>query len=221
MALENRALEIRKEAALTDVQQEYPKYFDALKVHPRLLVGNTVPAIGREGTETLRDSADAKDWQDAVKQILAAEVQERARAAAEEDGGMMRTLHDAIELFQNNADMVPGTKQFDRDLADEFARMAKPYELRVEGKMSGYTIPVQPLINQIREQLAARRAKAATPPAAVQGATTATGKAGPASAAKPAPAPPQAGIQAKAGAASEAENFDALFGTIGLSGFRI
>ena len=44
MALENRALEIRKEAALTDVQQEYPKYFDALKVHPRLLVGNTVPA---------------------------------------------------------------------------------------------------------------------------------------------------------------------------------
>ena len=105
MALENRALEIRKEAALTDVQQEYPKYFDALKVHPRLLVGNTVPAIGREGTETLRDSADAKDWQDAVKQILAAEVQERARAAAEEDGGMMRTLHDAIELFQNNADM--------------------------------------------------------------------------------------------------------------------
>ena len=129
--------------------------------------------------------------------------------------------YDAIELFQNNADMVPGTKQFDRDLADEFARMAKPYELGVEGKMSGYTIPVQPLINQIREQLAARRAKAATPPAAVQEATTATGKAGPASAAKPVPAPPQAGIQAKAGATSEAENFDALFGTIGLSGFRI
>ena len=32
MALEDRALQIRKEAALAEVQQEYPKYFDALKV---------------------------------------------------------------------------------------------------------------------------------------------------------------------------------------------
>ena len=45
----------------------------------------------------------------------------------------MRTLHASIELFQKNADMVPGTRQFDKELADRVTKFAKPYEVRVEG----------------------------------------------------------------------------------------
>jgi hypothetical protein len=81
--------------------------------------------------------------------------------------------------------------------------MAKPYELRVDGKLHGYTIDVQPLIAQLRTQLQSE-AKAA--PAA----------AAPAKPAKPKADAPQAGIRSKAGSGAETEDFSTLFGTLGL-----
>lgn len=71
-------------------------------VHPRLLVGRQVPRVGAEGTETLRDSTDAKEWRDAVKTVLVQEIKERAVRRAEEAGDGLRVLHASIELFQNN-----------------------------------------------------------------------------------------------------------------------
>ena len=61
-------------AALAEVQGQYDKYFEALRKHPRQLVGAEVQAVGREGMERLRDAADARDWQEAVKHELAAEI---------------------------------------------------------------------------------------------------------------------------------------------------
>jgi hypothetical protein len=173
-----------------------------------MLVGQSVPAIGKEGNETLKDANDAREWQDAVKSLLVAEVRDRAEKAMEESSDFMTTIHASIDLFTNNPDLVPGTKDFDVDLANRFATMATPYELRVEGKLQGYTIPVQPLIENIRNQLIKERENTPAAPAAP-------------AAPKAPPEPPQAGIPSKAGAGSDAEDFSTLFGTIGLPNLKI
>lgn len=201
------------------MKTEHKQYFEALEKHPRLLAGIQVPAIGREGMETLRDAADAKEWQDAVKSILVQEVRDRAGREMEGSADFLNTVHASIELFQNNADLIPGTKGFDKDLANRFATLATPYELRVDGKLQGYSIPVQPIIDQLRSQIATERsAKAAASPAT----PTSAAKAGAATSTPAAPAdPPQAGISSKAGSSSEVEDFSTLFGTIGLPNLKI
>lgn len=198
------------------MKTEHAKYFDALNKHPRLLVGQQVPAIGKEGMETLRDSADAKEWQDAVKSILVEEVRDRAGRQMEESKDFLNTVHSSIELFQNNLDLIPGTKGFDVELANQFAEYATPYELRVDGKLQGYSIPVQPLIDRLRTQLTASRAAKPAAPAA-----PATPAAGGVLTPPPAAEPPQAGIPSKSGNSSSQEDFSTLFGTIGLPNLRI
>lgn len=209
------------------MRTEHAQYFEALQKHPRLLVGTQVPAIGKDGMETLRDTSDAKEWQDAVKSILVEEVRARAAKELEDNSDFLTTINASIELFQKNADLVPGTQDFDVELANRFAAMAKPYELRVEEKLQGYTIPVQPLIESLRTQLAAERAAqqtaqqaASAPPAASKQAGGAQAQAAPAAPAAAAE-PPQAGIQSKAGNSGEVEEFSTLFGTIGLPNLQI
>jgi hypothetical protein len=201
---------------MSEIQAEFPKYIEAIQKHPRLLVGTEVQSLQGEGMEVLRDSQDAKEWQDAARTLLAQEVADRRDRAIEDSSGYLDTLHQSIELFQNNADLVPGTKGFDKDLADAFAKTAQPYEVKVEGKLHGYTIPVQPLINQLRTQLAADRAATAATAAPAASAK------GPAGEKQAVPAdPPQAGIASKAGDSSNKEDFSTLFGTIGLPNLRI
>lgn len=226
-AYETRAATEYQTKALDEVKSEHPKYFDALNKHPRELIGQNVPSL-KPGVESeqIRDSEDAKEWQEAVKGVLAREVMDRAGRAMEENAELLNAVHASIELFQSNPDLIPGTKDFDVDLANRFGNLASPYELRVDGKLHGYTVPVQPLIGQLRTQLAAERAaKAAAPAAAAPAAAPAAGAPASAPAAPAAPAkpedPPQAGIQAKAGESSQAEDFSTLFGTIGLPNLRI
>lgn len=179
--------------------------------------------------ETIRDTDDAREWQDAVKQILVEEVKGRAQKALDDNGDFLSTVHASIELFQNNPDLVPTTKDFDVELANRFAEFAAPYELRVEGKLQGYSIPVQPLIERIRTQLVAERASGAAatgtqgaPAAAAAGAPPAKATPGSPAQTQPSPVePPQAGIQSKAGSSESKEDFSVLFGTIGLPNLQI
>lgn len=165
--------------------------------------------------ETLQSTQDAKDWQDAVKSILVQEVQSRASVKLDENRDFIQTIHASIDLFKNNPDLTPGNKDFDVDLANRFAVFAKPYELRVDGKLHGYSVPVQPLIDQLREQVMAERAKSTAAPEATSPAAGAAKDKAPAD-------PPQAGVQSKAGAGSDQpEDFSTLFGTIGLPNIRI
>ena len=158
--------------------------------------------------ETLRDSNDAKEWQEAVRGLLVEEIKSGAQAKLEENAPFMETIHASIDLFKNNPDLIPGTKGFNVDLANTFAAMAQPYEVRVDGKLQGYSIPVQPIIDSLRKGML-------TPPPPAQAAATTP------PAPKPKPEPPQAGIPSKAGSSSEKEDFSTLFGTIGLPNLQI
>ena len=171
--------------------------------------------------ETLRDSKDAQEWQEAVKSLLVAEIRDRAGREMEEAGDFLQTVHASIDLFKNNHDLIPGTKEFDVELANEFAKMAEPYELRVDGKLQGFSIPVQPIIDQLRTRLSASReaAKTAAPAATPQGSPPSAGAAPPAT--QSTPEPPQAGIPSKAGNSGDKEDFSTLFGTIGLPNLQI
>lgn len=215
-AIEESTLKLHQRTALTESEEEYANYFDAIRQHPRMLVGREVPSATGEGTEVLRDSQDAQDWQDAIKRLLAGDIQERVERKMEEDAPMLQTLHSSIELFQNNSDLVPGTKQFDRELADRLMALAKPYQVRTDGKLTGFSIPIQPLVEQVRADLKVQRAqqaqqKQAQPPEQAKQ-----------QAPQQRPQAPQAGIRSKAGeSAEQAEDFSALFGTIGLPTLRI
>ena len=219
-ALETNAQRIHQDAVLTEMREEFGGYFRALEAHPRTLVGQTVPSMTGEGTEVLRDSQDAADWQSAAKTVLTRELASRTDERMEADASTLTLLHSSVELFQNNADLVPGTRGFDAELASEFVRFAKPYEHRSEGKLIGYNIPVQPLLDQVREGLRQRRAAAAAqakaPAAPAQAAPGRPAKAAPAPAPAEASSAPQAGISSKAGASgNEAQDFSVLFGTLG------
>jgi hypothetical protein len=168
--------------------------------------------------ETLKDTADAREWQEAVKQLLGEEVISRASVKLDENRDFLNTVHASIDLFKNNVDLIPGTKGFDKELADSFAKFAEPYELRVDGKLQGYSVPVQPIIDRLREQIVAERAKAPAAPSPAAGAPAAS--AGGASTPPPAD-PPQAGIPSKTGSGAEKEDFSTLWGTIGLPNIQI
>lgn len=221
--IEEKLTEGFQATALAEVREEFPKYFEAIETHPYRLTGAEVPAIGREGTIRLNSTEEAREWQDAVKHELAAEVRDRASRQLDEQRGTLNTIHASVELFQKNTDLVPGTATFDTELANRFAKMAQPYELRVDGKLNGYSIPVQPIIDSLRAQLQSERTAAPVPPAGAPAAPASTpGQQAPAAAASTPGDQPQAGIPSKAGNSGEqAEDFSTLFGTIGLPNLTI
>lgn len=213
--LENAISNQLKQQAFNATRAEYENYFQALETHPRLLVGKEVSAIGKDGMETLKDSNDAKEWQEAVRELLIQEIQDGARKLEEGAAPQIQILHASLDLFKNNKDLIPGTKQFNRQLADEFAKVAQPYEVRHEGKLRGYSIPVQPIIDALRSQM--------TQPAATVDTSVhqSPASAPPAGQQSPPSEAPQAGIPSKAGSSAEKEDFSTLFGTIGLPHLQI
>lgn len=166
-AFETKQGDILEQQAFVALREEYGNYFDALSKHPRMLVGQEVPRIdGTQGTERLRDSKDAADWQEGVKTLLANEAASRVETQREEMREVFTTVHSSIELFQKNPDLIPGTKGFNRELADAFAEAVGDYQLKSNGKLIGYSVPVQPIIKALRSSLA--KAKPAAAPAAAQ-----------------------------------------------------
>lgn len=182
-----------------------------MEKHPRELVGVEVPNVVTGKMEVLRDAADAESWQSAVKRLLVQDVKARASAKADDLRGTFETVHASIDLFRNNVDLIPGTKQFDGELAKQFVEMAKDYELRADGKLVGYSVPVQPIINQLRARLASSRAAAPAAAQSAQAAPTAQQQ----RAAEQARNPigqfdgPQAGITSRAGSSGGGSDSEA------------
>ena len=225
--IETRQQKDLEQEALSEVREKHAKYFEALNQHPRELAGSTVPNPRTGEDEVLRDSQDARDWQEAIKQSLYREVQDIAGRKKDDLRPMMEVIHNSVALFRDNQDLIPGSKQFDKELATEFAVLAKPYELRVEGKLSGYTIPVGPLVETLRAKLATQRAAKPAAPATPAQPTPQQQRAAEQTRNDVGqfhnPDAPQAGIVSRAGSASTdtEEDFSTLFGALGLPNLKI
>lgn len=193
-------------------QEEYSHYTDLLELHPMELVGKEVPPIdGSDQMVVFRTTAEAKEYQEAVKTVLGRMMRSEVERLREEDAEVISVVHNSIELFQANPDLVPGSKSFNRELADEVMSLVEPYALRMDGKLTGFSIDIQGIIDQTRGRLK-QRAAAQPPPAPAK-------KAAPKR--KPA-SPPQGGIASKAGTSGgEVEDFSPMWAALGINSMPI
>ena len=205
-----------RNSAAQEVQQSIdPRYFEALQSHPRMLVGTEVPSLKGEGMERLKDTQDAREWQEATASLLTNEINSLASSKADSVRPMMSVIQESVLMFQNNPDLVPGTSAYDEDLAAVFTEIAQAYELRVNGKLYGYQVPVQPLINQIRQALAEERGAAGVPTPAPSAALQPRNAAGQFDS-------PQAGIASKAGmSGGEGDDYSTFWGAVGMPNVTI
>lgn len=208
--LEERFTESFEQQAVEQAEQDYPHYIEMLKLHPLELVGKPVPPIdGSDEDVVFRSAQEVADYQEAVKTILQRELEASVAEKHAESREVLDVVHASIQLFQDNPDIVPGSKSYNKALASEFVKLAEPYALKMNGKLTGYSIPVQGLLNQVRARVNAAAKEAGTTP--------------PAKKAAAAPArQPQAGIPAKAGASGEgAEDFSPMWKALGIDSVPI
>ena len=205
-ALEERFSASFQEQAVAKAGEEYPHYIERLQMHPLELVGQALPSIdGSDDDVVLRTPEEVAQWQGAVRSILTRELEASVLAMRQESDEILDVVHNSIQMFQANPDLVPGHASYNKQLASEFARMAEPYALRMNGKLTGYSIPVQGIIDRVRAQVGAKAAPAAP-------------------AAKKAPATkPQAGLASKAGSSSagSAEDFTPMWNALGITNVPI
>lgn len=187
-----------------------------LSAHPRMLVGRTVPSVKGEGAEVIKDGKDAADWQGAIKHILDNQVASKVTALMDDAKPVLSTLQDSVGLFRNNKDLVPNTAEYNPELAKRVMKLAGAYVHKVDGKAIGFRVDIQPLVDQIREDLKAAPAAPATPTpqqdrAAAQ-ARTPEGKFD----------APQAGIPSKQGLGGvEEDDYGTFWGAVGMPGMNI
>lgn len=205
-ALDQRFLENHQQTALEGIREDYGHYIDRLEMHPMELLGVELPPIdGSDKTVSFNTVQDVRDWQEAVQTVLRRDVQARVDAFTEEDQDVRSVIQDSIQLFVNNPDLNPKSSGFNKELADEVARIARPYALKMDGKLTGYSIPIQGIVDQVRASQA-NRAAPATASAPVGKKPT-----------KPAERP-QAGVQSKAGTSQEGSNeADIFWGLYGIN----
>lgn len=208
-ALTTRFDDSFQQQAVEQAQQDYPHYIEMLNKHPLELIGQDLPAIdGTDNKVSFRTSQEIADYQEAVKVILQRELEAAVEAKRQESAEVLDVIHSSIELFRDNPDIVPGGKSYNREVATQFMRLARPYALKINGKTVGFSIPVQGLVDQVRAQV---KAAGTTPPAATP----------PAKKAAPG-AKPQAGIESKAGNSGEGEeDFSPMWKALGIDNVPI
>jgi hypothetical protein len=138
-----------------------PEYFEALEMHPYLLAGRKVPnPIQGQPDILLRDSSEARDWQEATKQLMEKEVDRFVQQRQRDVAPVMSVVQDSVMLFQNNPDLIPGGNQFDRELATRVMEIGQNYIYKVGDRVIGFHANMQPIINAVRADLAKSRAGA-------------------------------------------------------------
>ncbi|WZB39206.1 hypothetical protein SEA_JORDANFARM_52 [Microbacterium phage JordanFarm] len=210
-AITERLEKTFKAQAFQELQSEIdPKFVEALQLRPMQMVGMEVPSVrrgaGKDEMMKILDSNMAREWQETVNGLIEDEIDDKVKTKTEEARGMTSVIQSSILLGQNNPDLIPGTKGFNPELAARFVKFAKAYEVRTANGVIGYQVDVQPLVNELREAIAAergagdankkneeraaqQRAQAAAQPRTTEGKFDA----------------PQAGIKSTAGMAGEPE----------------
>ena len=201
--------------AIGEVREQIaPEFLDAINNPARFLVGETLPSLHKPNeTETIKSLEDAKNWQETAQSIITKQVNTRTAALLEDARPTLSILQDSVQMFQQNKDMIPGTAEFNPALAKAFVKMAKAYEVRNDGKLLGYKVDVQPLIDHLRTQIAAP--PAAPTPRQEQAAGQVRNEAGQFDA-------PQAGIPNKAGISGEpGDDYSAFWAASGVGHLNI
>jgi hypothetical protein len=191
-----------------------PTFLQMLQAHPMELVGNQVPNVnGQEGVMRLNNAAEAEAWLGAVKQILGRQVNARTEALLQDARPILSTLQGANNLFKNNPDLVPGTKEYNPELAKQVYALTKTYIHKVDDKAIGFRVDIQPVVDAVREQLkTAAPAPTARQEQAAQQARTPTGQFD----------APQAGIPSQAGISGDPEeDYDPFWKAVGRPGMTI
>jgi hypothetical protein len=204
------------------------EFLDALEMSPLELAGTEVPSIrrGAQPGEKMRllDTQMARDWQESVNKIIERGENDLVKTRTTELKPMLSTIQESFLLLQNNPDLIIGAAEFDRELAERFERAAKTYEVKSQGKVIGYGVNVQPLINEIRaglskergvssekaqqQRVEAARAQAAGQARTPQGQFT-----------NPAAPAPQVGVQGKQGAVTagkDDEDYSTFWAGVGM-----
>lgn len=204
-----------REAAWQEIQSTIdPTILQMVNEYPRRMIGETVPSLKGEGTEVLKDSRDAEDWQNGVKHVIENQVNSQAATLQEESRPLLSTLQDSITMLRSNKDMVPGTKEYNPELAKQVLKMASSYLYKVDGKAIGFRVDIQPLIDSVREQL-----KSQAPATATARQEQAAGQTRAADGTFEAP---QAGIPSRTGmSGTESEDYTAFWSAVGQPGMQI
>ncbi|QYC53817.1 hypothetical protein SEA_EUGENEKRABS_47 [Microbacterium phage EugeneKrabs] len=211
-----------RQAAIQELQAEIdPQFIEVLQEVPVRLVGMEVPSLAKNAQPgdkiKLLDSAQVAQYQKDLSQILESEIRTKTQEKADSVRPMATVIQESFLLFENNPDLIPNTKGFDRELAARFTEIAKTYEVKVNGKVIGYQdINVQPLINSLRADLAKQRGASGVTQAQARAeqqrqaaAQQERNDAGQFA--------PQAGVQSKAGMSGEpAEGYDAFWAASGV-----
>jgi hypothetical protein len=219
-AIEENTSKAFEAQATSELQEKFSGAFALLEDIPYLMVGKTVPNLRGDGEVTLRDTTEAEQYQKALGRIIDGERQKLISQKHDQVRPIMSVVQESVLLFQNNKDLVPNTKEFDPELAEAFTRTARAYELRADGKLVGYHVNVQPLINELRTQLATRRgASSAQQPQQTarqqQAAQQPRNDVGQFDA-------PQAAIPSKVADSGEADDsYDAFWTTVGMGGMPV
>ena len=169
----DKMTETFKAQATAEVRESIdPAFVEALSTHPARLVNQEVPSIrigaGKDEKVRILDTQMARDWQEAVAGLVEADIDDLVKNKTQEVQSMVSVIQESVQMYQNNPDLIVGTKGFDRELAERFVRLAKSYEVKTPNGVIGYAVNVQPLINELRAQVTRERAQAPTTPSVNQ-----------------------------------------------------
>jgi hypothetical protein len=194
-----------------------------------MLVGVKVPNLQNPDgpDELIRDSDDAREWQEAARGLIDGALNDAVEQKMKAAAPTLSVFQESIMMFRNNPDIMPGSAEFDKELAEEFTAIAGDYVIKANGKKIGYQMNVQPLLNKLRE----RRAAAAGGNAVVAQQQQAAAAARQAQAAAQArtqqgqftkPDGPQAAIPTKAGSSGDTEDdYSSFMSAAGLGGMIV
>lgn len=151
-----------KAQAFQELESEIDEQFlTALRQPAMRLVGQEVPSVrlGAPADEMTKilDTQMARDWQQTVASIIEDEVNDKVQQKVDAVRPMTSVIQESALLFQNNPDLIIGTKGFDPELAERFTRLASAYEVKTAKGVIGYGVNVQPLINELRAGLSKER----------------------------------------------------------------
>ncbi|AZV01811.1 hypothetical protein SEA_ARMAWEN_49 [Microbacterium phage ArMaWen] len=151
-----------RQAAISELQEEIePEILEILQDVPARLAGQEVPSLARDAKPgdriRLNDSRDAAQYQKDLSSIVEKMVKDRTTEKSNDARPMASVIQESFLLFENNPDLIPNTKGFDKELATRFVEIAAPYATKINGKTIGYAVNVQPLINSLRADIAKQR----------------------------------------------------------------